>query len=344
MYISDRIDQWIRSPKLSANSSRPEVWEGYACHHHPSEKEYISDVFIFDGRNGALLEVILGIRYQRVSKADLRKVLSRLTNSKVSEPAAPSAPSQMEMSNGVGAPASPEAPKPAKLSTTKTMKRSAELEFSGNVRDLVSKLSGLEPKEITDDSDLVDIGIDSLMGMELAREIEIAFKCTLDNSDLMELTDSKSLVKCVQKTLCLPDDNTAAGVKEDGKEEEESVPAEVKAVEQNPLVTNGVANLVNGFSSHVPPAVNRVSGSITTDNNLHSATILEAFRKTKQATDHFIAEYKLADYVDLCLPKSTELCVAYIVEAFEKLRCSLRSAKPGQSWIAFRIYPNTSNL
>ena len=63
MYISDRIDQWIRSPKMCTNSSRPEVWEGYACHHRPSEKEYVSDVFVFDQRDGALLEVILGIHY-----------------------------------------------------------------------------------------------------------------------------------------------------------------------------------------------------------------------------------------------------------------------------------------
>lgn len=322
---------------MSGSSSRPEVYEGYACHHRPSEKEYISDVFIFDERNGALLEVILGIRYQKVSKAGLGKVLSRLTNAKVSEPAAPSSPSQMEMPNGVEHPASAEAPKTAQLSTKKTVKKSAGLDISGKIRDLLSKLSGLESDEIKDDSDLVEIGIDSLMGMELAREIEIGFKCALEDSDLMELTDFLSLVKCVQKTLGLPDDDTSAGVEEDGEDEEEAVPAgEVKAVEQKPLATNGVTHSVNGVLSHAngvngpQSTMNGASDSTTTDNNLPPATILDAFRETKQATDHFIAEYKLANYVDHCLPKSTELCVAYIVEAFEKLGCSLRSAKPGQ--------------
>ena len=334
MYISDRIDQWIRSPKLSANSSRPEVWEGYACHHRPSEKEYISDVFIFDGRNGALLEVILGIRYQRVSKAGLTKVLSRLTNVNLSEPAAPSAPSQLEMPNGVGHLASAGALKTTQLPAAKKVKKSAGPDISGSIRDLLSKLSGLEPHEIKDDSDLVDIGIDSLMGMELAREIEIAFKCTLENSDLMEWTDFQSLVKCVQKTLGLTDDDTAAGVETDGEEEESAPAGEVKAVEQKPLV-NGDAHLANGFTSHVngvnavSSTVNGVSGSTAT-NSLPPEAILDAFRETKQATDQFIAEYKLANYVDQCLPKSTELCVAYIVEAFEKLGCSLRAAKPGQ--------------
>ena len=331
MYISNRIDQWIRSPRLSTNSLRPEVWEGYACHHHLSEKEYISDVFIFDGRNGVLLEVILGIRYQRVSKEGLGKVLSRLTNVKVSGPAAPSsAPAQQEMTNGVEHPASAEAPTIAKLSKPKKAKKSAEPEISRNIKDLLCKLSGLEPHEINDDSDLVDIGIDSLMGMELAREIEIAFRCTLENSDLMELTDFQSLVKCVKKTLGLPDDDTAASVEEGGEEEEEPVPVGgAEAVEQNPLSDNGVAHSANGVSPHVN-GVNGISSSIMADSSLDPATILDAFRESKQATDHFIAEYKLAGYVDHCLPKSTELCVAYIVEAFEKLGCSLRNARPGQ--------------
>ena len=331
MYISNRIEQWIRSPRLSTNSLRPEVWEGYACHHRLSEKEYISDVFIFDGRNGVLLEVIIGIHYQRVSKAGLGKVLSRLTNVKVSGLSAPSsAPTQQETTNGVEHPASAEAPIIAKLSKPKRAKKSAEPEISRNVKELLCKLSGLEPHEINDDSDLVDIGIDSLMGMELAREIEIAFRCTLENSDLMELTDFQSLVKCVKKTLGLPDNDTAAGVEEGGEEDEESVQAGgAEAVEQKPLLHNGVAHSANGVSPHIN-GVKSISNFIMTDSSLAPATILDAFRESKQATDHFIAEYKLAGYVDHCLPKSTELCIAYIVEAFEKLGCSLRNAKPGQ--------------
>ena len=331
MYVSDRIDQWIRSPRLSANSSRPEVWEGYACHHSPSEREYISDVFIFDGRNGALVEVILGIHYQKVSKAGLGKMLSRLGNGKVSEPAAASTPAQLEISNGIAHTASAEVPKTAKLSTKQKAKKSAGPDIWSKIRDLLAKLSGLELDEIKDDSDLVDIGIDSLMGMELAREIDVMFKCNLDDSDLMELTDFRSLVKCVQKTLGLPDDDTAAVV------EEESLSAEkVKAVVHEQLVINGVAHSADGVLSHitgindVSSTVNGVSDSTATDNSLLPATILDAFGESKEATDHFIVEYKLANYVDHCLPKSTELCVAYIVEAFEKLGCSLRGAKPGQ--------------
>ena len=101
------------------------------------------------------------------------------------------------------------------------MKQSSQPDISGNIRDLLSKPSGLGPNEISDNSDLVDIGIDSLMGMELAREIEIAFKYNLETSELVELADFQSLVKCVQKTLGLTDDDASVEVEEGGEDEEE---------------------------------------------------------------------------------------------------------------------------
>ena len=76
--------------------------------------------------------------------------------------------------------------------------------------------------------------------------------------------------------------------------------------------------------------MNGVSPSTSKETGLLPATILDTFRESKQATDQFIAKYNLGNYVHHVLPKSTELCVAYIVEAFEKLGCSLHGAKPGQ--------------
>ena len=336
MYISDRIDQWIRSPKLTTDSSRPEIWEAYACHHRSSEKEYVSDVFVFDPRNSALLEVILGIHYKKVLKAGMRKVLSTfIDHTKTLEPAAPSQPIHAELSNGTGhmAPmtpvksAKPRAPK-------KVKKQSSAPNIAGDVRDLLCKLSGLEPEEISDKSDLVDIGIDSLMGMELAREIEIAFKCTLESSDLIELTDFQSLVKLVQKTLGLLGGDAGAEEEEDGvdEDEEEVDEEETRSTSQPNGVhevpkTNSDVPRVNGVSS----LTNSTTSSIPDEATLHSADIIDAFELSKQSTDQFIADNKLGNYVRDFMPRSTELCLVYIIDAFEKLGCSFRSAKPGQT-------------
>ena len=342
MYISDRIDQWIRSPNLREGTPRPEVWEVFACHHRPSDKEFISDVFIFDPRSGALLEVILGIHYLRVSKAGLGKMLARLTPKvDVFAPAVPSAPMKIEAMNGVE-PLSPvKTSKAAKPSAPK--KKSSRPDICGPVRELLSNLSGLETNEIKDNSDLVEIGIDSLMGMELAREIEIAFKCTLDTAQLIDLTDFQSLINCIQNTLGGTENDANA------EEENEEPVGEAGAMEEISQVNGVVNGVTNGFVPHVSSLsvhVNGVSSSINgappspmMDNALPAGTILEAFGEAKQATDQFITKYKLGNYVHHVLPKSTELCIVHIVDAFEKLGCSLRNAKPGQKLQRIQYLP-----
>ena len=58
MFISDRIEQWTRSPDTHTPSAQPKIWELFECHHGPSDKECTSDVFGFDRLSGVLVEVI----------------------------------------------------------------------------------------------------------------------------------------------------------------------------------------------------------------------------------------------------------------------------------------------
>ena len=304
MYISDRVDQWFRSPKIRADNGWPEVFNVFCCHQRPSEKQYISDVFIFDPRNGALLEVILGIHYQRVPKDTMRKVLLKVTpGPKTPLPAAASAPTNMEIPVIVEP---SKASKPSKPPSAKLKEKTSQPDIAPKVRSLVSTLSGLEPEEIRDNSELGDIGIDSLMGMEVAREIEIAFKCNLDQSELLNLTDFRSLIKCIQKAL--GDDALEANEDEDEADDE--------VVEDETPKINGVTSCVNGLPHEI---------------DLPAATILEIFQEVKQATDQFIINYKLADYVDHVLPKLNELCVVHILDAFDELGCSIRNAESGET-------------
>lgn len=65
--------------------------------------------------------------------------------------------------------------------------------------------------------------------------------------------------------------------------------------------------------------------------NVPALPILEAFEETKLLTDHFIADYECAGYLEVFNPKKTQLCVALTVEAFEQLGYALRTAKAGQN-------------
>ncbi|KAH3392089.1 hypothetical protein KXV40_008864, partial [Aspergillus fumigatus] len=82
--ISNRIEQLIRRPQRAA-SSTPDEFHVLAVHSRPSDRVFLSDVFVFNPENGDLLGVILGIRYQAVNRIALGKALLRLTPGKTQQ-------------------------------------------------------------------------------------------------------------------------------------------------------------------------------------------------------------------------------------------------------------------
>lgn len=225
MFIANGFEQWIRSPKLSNQDTRPSVWDVFAYHSHPSDKTYLTDIFVFNSTNGALMEVILGINYAKVPKLSMSKILSRLTAGGVQSlapAAAPSVPVKMD-APPVAAAAAPspsaKSSKPAKVTKPKKEKKtSSGPDIPGSVRAVLADLSGLESADIKADTELADIGIDSLMGMELAHELEGRFKCSLPAEQLVEVTTFQTLVQCVQLVLGPMDDGATSESDDDDDE------------------------------------------------------------------------------------------------------------------------------
>ncbi|KAL3426664.1 Iterative polyketide synthase CazM 11 [Phlyctema vagabunda] len=209
MFIANGIEQWMRSPELLQHENRPAVWDVFAYHHRPSEKAFLTDVFIFDPTTGALLEMILGISYVKVSKASMSKVLFRLTvgDAQTSgKKAAPSSASKVPAFIPAAAPQQTfkiaKAPKAIKAPKPKKEKsQSSRPDITPQIMSILCELSGLDLNEIKPDDNLANIGIDSLMGMEMAKELEGAFKISLSDEQLMAVTDIPSLMQCINSAL-----------------------------------------------------------------------------------------------------------------------------------------------
>ncbi|KUI60245.1 Conidial yellow pigment biosynthesis polyketide synthase [Cytospora mali] len=317
MYISDKIDQWIRSPRLTKTTPRPGEWQVYSCHHRLSNKEFVSDVFSFDPRDGSLMEIILGIHYIKVNKSALSKTILRLVNgnnasgSKNLESMTPLAlPTENDSGTSFTLGAPPISSSKVKLDQDPNIRPMASTprhDILRTVKGIIADLSGLETHEIRSEAQLVDLGIDSLMGMELAREIEGAFKCAFDAMDLMALTDLPSLVMLVEKVL---------GV-------EGPVPQEIEDIKDEQPVSrpqeNGTSTSFGAIVLPSPPF-----------DTLGAGIVLETFEETIKKTDRYIIDYGLENYVDCVLPISNKLCIAYTCDAFEQLGCPIRTAQSGQ--------------
>ena len=70
------------------------------------------------------------------------------------------------------------------------------------VREMLSKLTGLEPNEIGDEADLFkDLGIDSLKVIEIATQIERQYQVVVKDSQLKNLRTVKEAVALLGELL-----------------------------------------------------------------------------------------------------------------------------------------------
>lgn len=77
---------------------------------------------------------------------------------------------------------------------------------------------------------------------------------------------------------------------------------------------------------------------------IRQSDILEAFGKSKMSIDQFIVDYKVDNFSGEILSKSTDLCIALVVEAFEQMGYSLASAAAGEKLDRIRYEPQHSRL
>lgn len=203
MYIAGGVDWWMRAPRVRLQDEIAGSYHVLARHQHPSDSEYVSDIFVFDGSTGALVEVLLGIQYRRVKKSSIQNFLLKATPHLAQQPnstprgdrakvlhaiAKTEAPdSQVLSSQSKEASATPGAPAPAQ----------AKAERSKKVKAILAELVGLDAGSILDDHDLADLGIDSLMGMEMVRELETGLGCRLDVAEMALVADFPGLMACV---------------------------------------------------------------------------------------------------------------------------------------------------
>ncbi|KAF5962587.1 polyketide synthase [Fusarium bulbicola] len=199
MFIATGCELSMRSPFVEQDTDQiQESWHVFGRHTRQSEKLWLSDLFIFNTSTGALREVMLGIQYARVAKASMRRMLTRLTTD-------PSALKLKPPTEIISHPAEPLLTPP--------------LSPGHDVKKLVAHVAGIEADDITLDAEMADFCIDSLMGMEVAREVQVVFKCTLDQNELMEATSLRKFVVCISKALYGPDyDSTLASSTDENSE------------------------------------------------------------------------------------------------------------------------------
>ncbi|KAK3995181.1 hypothetical protein QBC44DRAFT_320652 [Cladorrhinum sp. PSN332] len=352
MYIAAGFEAWIRRPgagKPSKDAERPDVWNIIACHTKASEKAYTTDIFIFEAGNGQLYEVILGINYAKIPKSIMSKTLVKLTApggikaapaSAAAAYVAPAATAIPEVQISAPSPAlqlptdiPARSEKPKKTKTPKDDKSQVVITA---IIDILAELSGIDADKIKVSTDLADIGIDSLVGMEMCHDLEAKFECSLDMDRMAEVLSVNDVVQCVLATLGI---EAGAGGPESDGEEDDYVHLSASAS------TSGTVTPRSGIES--ASSVSEDEGDDEKeagDLKLSASDVLGAFGESKKLTDKFITDFKCSGYMDEINPKQTQLCVALVVEGYEKLGCHIKTAKAGEKLTRITFAPQHGRL
>ncbi|KAI4180322.1 MAG: hypothetical protein L6R41_007301, partial [Letrouitia leprolyta] len=338
MYIANGFELWARSPKLT-KATQPEEWHIFAHHNRPtSGNGFLTDIFIFDARTGSLHEVILGINYTRVPKSSMSKLLSRLSSNGTSATKIPheSVTLSMDSEEAQAVDSAGLLPKPSQGSDAPVVVNGKKASSSSPTHEITTKLkavladiAGLETHEIKDDVELGDIGIDSLLGMEMAREIEGVFKCTLPQAELMDVYNFPSLMKCLKGALGITDDGTTSPSDSTDSSDDHMTPSSSSSVSSAPSLA---------------PSPMTSKENLKGDLVLPASAVLEAFGESKLLTDRFIEDHRCAGYLDTVMPKQAQLCIKLTAEAFKQLGCDLDSAKAGQTLTRVQHVPEHGRL
>jgi len=246
-------------------------------------------------------------------------------------------------------------------SKSKSSSQPKRRDITEEVRNLVANVSGIESSEFTLDTEMADLGIDSLMGMELGREVETVFNCTLDQQEQMEATSLRKFVVCVQNAL------ERAGLAGNGNDESQKDDDEETddddswlAVEKDGLGWSddtgegdhdsdissspdslGIATPAEKIVSKVAPGGD---GAAWSNLTLSRTDVLECFGEVKMLTDTNIVAHGIHNTNSTLIAGSNRLCTALVVEAMEQLGMSLRTSRPGQSLERVPFLPQHSRL
>lgn len=174
---------------------------------------------------------------------------------------------------------------------------------------------------LTQETCLSDEGMDSLLTMELVSDIEEDFQVQLNVSDLTPQTSFGDV----------------CGMVISGKK----LPTKVMKTQRR-LPSSANLPYLSTTVEKTSPSLGYTMGG--TDSNMQSHDNLAHAHQTfneqiRHGYDDFAKATGFANFWADVYPTETRLVVAYVVEAFEYLRCSLHSLRPGQRISIKRALP-----
>lgn len=206
VYVFTRVDRVQFGPKYTRPSADQSTsWKVFSNITPSGPKEMSNDIFVFDSASRELVVLILGDRFHNVRLASLNKVLARVNDGasqggRKQEPVAPKKdtdiPSVAFKGSTNMAPVTPGPSVPHTVSSTRKDSIFSEVSI------VFEKVAEVPRSDVKGHMTIDDLGIDSLMMMEVIGEVSSHFSIDLPMTNMEALTDVDSLVNYLLEKGC----------------------------------------------------------------------------------------------------------------------------------------------
>ncbi|KAF2205457.1 BcPKS18, polyketide synthase [Delitschia confertaspora ATCC 74209] len=367
VFVCTKMDSIRMSP--SFNSADSSSWFVYSTFSSTGNREVVNDIFVFDANTKKLVVMGLGAQFTRVSMASLAKILSRANKEKVSQlkEKVSHLQDQVKIAKTL-LPAAVEATEPISIKRKSRRHRpskkpaapkanGAAMNVAADVRKVLSKVSDLPESDVKDDSTLDDLGIDSLMIMEVLTEVQTFFKLEIPNDDWQTLATPKLLADYLVSRGCggSVNDDFSAGSAASTPSTEGSASEYFDSDSGNSTMTSvssGEESETLSVMKRSPPpskpkpAFLRASSPAVIEKMPASSQqiatmgdVQQVFESIRYDYDKYCEKTGFSGFWNNVYPMQAKLVLAYTVEAFQKLGSDLSTMSPGQTVPSFNYLP-----
>lgn len=324
VFVCTAIRDFSLSEKYMHKQRERRSWTVYSNSEAKLKGQVVNDIFVLDPETGELVLTILGAKFTSLPLKSLSRTLSKLNGIQEHVPLQQLAERKdaADLALRDRYQQSDETlvdEDDTGTSDTVSTLEDAETDLGNvlkKVQDMLSDVLELSIDDIQPDAALADLGIDSLMTTEVMSEIKARFAVDISNGEFQDLTDIHSLCSRIQPS----------------------------ALEHTSQKQHASRNDPMPSASSIRHGEQAVIKEDTAPSTAIAQSGKDCFRDAKGGFDAAASTTGFSGFSQDAYPLQKKLVVAYVVEAFQKLGCSLASLEPGQCLPAIPSSPKHSKV
>ena len=310
----------------------------------------VYDIFVHDARTDRLVLLVLGANF-----TDFRRpvpILAGLNTALVPEQHIP----MLKNANAERASISLISQPPAESRLQSELSRpgkDVKTSIYEDICGLLEKLADIPGDQVSGEATFDNLGVDSLMMIEVIAELSTLFRVDLPIHELEELTDIDSLVNylhgkgCVGSLFVEDGDNTSSlsssqAISTGASSPPDSSGGSAMTTPPEALSLDYTDSMVSKQESRAVPTISDGTGKQPLDMGPYG--IQQVFTRVRLGFEKYAEQTGAKGFWTNVYPHQAELVCAYVVDAYRKLGCDLASLAAGQELPSINTLPRHKHL